>query len=33
MQGDMTDEQSNFGPGEPSAELELTNYQHREACI
>jgi len=25
----MNDEQRNFGPGEPSAELELTNYQHR----
>jgi sigma-B regulation protein RsbU (phosphoserine phosphatase) len=29
MQGDMNDEQRNFGPGEPSTELELTNYQHR----
>ena len=29
MQGDMNDEQGNLGPGEPSAELELTNYQHR----
>ena len=29
MQGDMNDEERNFGPGEQSAELELTNYQHR----
>src|SRR6516162_8973103 len=29
MQGDMSDDQSNFGSGEPNAELELTNYQHR----
>ena len=29
MQGDMNDEQRDSGPGEPSAELELTDYQHR----
>jgi sigma-B regulation protein RsbU (phosphoserine phosphatase) len=29
MQGDMSAEQRKSGPGEPSAELELTNYQHR----
>ena len=29
MQGDMNDEQGNFGSGEPGGEFELTNYQHR----
>jgi phosphoserine phosphatase RsbU/P len=29
MQGDMSAEQRKSGPGEPSAEFELTNYQHR----
>src|SRR5262249_31253156 len=29
MQGDMNDQQRNLRPSEPSAELELTNYQHR----
>ena len=29
MQGDMKAEQRKSGPGEPSAELELTNYQHQ----
>jgi PAS domain S-box-containing protein len=29
MQGDMSAEQRKSGPGEPSAELELTDYQHR----
>ena len=29
MKDDMNDEQRNLGSGEPSAQLELTNYQRR----
>ena len=29
MQGDVNAEQRQSGPGEPSAELELTNHQHQ----